>query len=154
MAHPYDDRMPRLIGTSVEDVFQVLGSTARPLTANEIHAILVKAHHEVTCTTVYRALQVLRRRGVVREAATGSRAQRDARIESILAQPGRAMTDTGAMRFVISDDKREEAVFATKLEQLTASLPKTKGQKGRNLRRDFYRLVFRSSLTTETAAPV
>jgi Fe2+ or Zn2+ uptake regulation protein len=151
MAHSYDDRMPRLIGTSVEDVFQVLGRTTRPLTANEIHAILVKAHHEVTCTTVYRALQVLRRRGVVRAAATGSRAQRDARIAAILAQPGRAVADSSAMRFVISDDKRAEAVFATKLEKLTAALPKTTGQ---SLRRDFYRLVFRAPQPSGSKAAV
>jgi hypothetical protein len=139
-------RVPRSIAASVVGkVFQILGGAGHSLTAHEIHAAMAK-DRAATCSSVYRALLELRRRGVARIGAAGSRAARDARIESILAQPGRGMNEPGAMRFVvIGERKRREAAFAAQLETLTASLP---GSKGKALMRDFYSLVFRPAMPT------
>ena len=132
--------MPRLIGTSVEDVFQLLGRAKRPLTAAELHASLVRSGRAVTSTTVYRTLQVLRLRGIVRLAVTGSRRTRLARMQSILSHPGRRLSDRGAMRFAITEAKRSEAQFAIRLERASVLLPVSIA---RTLRRAYYRLVFR-----------
>ena len=145
LPHPRAKRLPRLIGTSIEDVFQLLGRAKRPLTAAELHASLLRRGHDVTCTTVYRALQVLRQRGMVRLVVMSSRRTRTSRIQAILAHPGRRLDDRGAMRFAITEAKRSEAQFAAQLERASAMLPVSSAH---TLRRAYYRLVFRTDASS------
>lgn len=134
--------MPRLVGTSVEDVLQVLGTARRPLSANAIHARVQQYHRAVTGTTIYRSLQVLRRWGVVHIVPVADRRARDARMEAILKTPGHALTDAGAMRFCISDSMRAPIRFAVRLEKFASASPPSRG---RAVRREFYRWLFHSS---------
>lgn len=141
LPHPGTKRLPRLIGTSIEDVFQLLGRAKRPLTAAELHASLLRRGSDVTRTTVYRAIQVLRQRGIVRLVVMSSRRTRTSRIQAILARPGRQLDDRGAMRFAITEAKRSEAQFAVQLERASVMLPASIAHA---LRRAYYRLVFRT----------
>lgn len=121
-------------------MFLVLSAAARSLTAKEIHARLLKRNRTATCATVHRALQVLLDRSLVRVAEVGTRTERDARITAILALPGRAADDRGAMRFRVADDRCDHARFAANLDKAMTGLPRSTVK---SLGRDFFRMALK-----------